>query len=179
MVNNITTDQVFSMLTGLVETGASFAKDIKDDVPMDALFGSARAEDNARGSYTDPMSRRNDVAGYQSTPYQQSNNVQPTTPPQSINPYTYGCGYTSDPVPYSNNNNSGYFGNSNSYVGPRRTNGGNIGNGNGTTSSSYGMGANVNRAPMQMTEQNPYKAAPYDERNYRFPDNGAKGGYGW
>lgn len=183
MEQNLTADQVINMLSGIVETGKSFA----ENVSMDTLFSSNDEPKSNNGYYSDPMSRRNDVGGYSSAPYQP--NARPVSAPNG-NPYNYGYGYASDPVKY--NSNQGYFSNSNPYAGnSRRFNdvrpggyGSAAGYGNGSTSSSYGMGGASAPRPQQ-PQSNPYQSSPYDERNYRFPDDMGfggsfnRGGYGW
>ena len=183
MEQNLTADQVINMLSGIVETGKTFA----ENVSMDTLFSSNDEQPKSSGYYSDPMSRRNDVGGgYSSAPYQP--NARPTSTPHG-NPYNYGYGYASDPVKY--NSNQGYFSNSNPYAGNSRRfnegrpNGYGAGYGNGSTSSSYGMGGASAPRTQQPPQSNPYQSSPYDERNYRFPDDMGfggsfnRGGYGW
>lgn len=176
MAQNLTTDQVFDMLSGLVETGKSFA----ENVSMDTLFSSK--DEPKSGPYSDPMSRRNDVGAYANAPYQA--NQQHAYPAQSGNPYTYGYGYASDPVRY--NSNQGYFNSNpyrgNSYGATRRFNdGAPNGYANGSVSSTYGM-SGTHSAPPVNNQPNPYQSS-YDERNYRFPETefgfNRGGGFGW
>ena len=208
MTKNLTAEQVFNMATGLIDTGLNFAEHMssneQQEAPMDSLFDSVENSTPVRrpqSRRTEPGSRRNDVSGYNSDyyaepPYQNSGSQRNRRQSSSSqgNPYNYGYGYMSDPVPaYSQRRNTsqyGGYGSTAGYSGSRRVNtGSNINySNNGTTSASYGMGNADSSAfndsyyqepPRQQESYEPYQSCgiPYDEKNYRFPDFGIGGGY--
>lgn len=206
MTQNLTAEQVFNMAAGLVDAGLNFVDHMssneQQEAPMDSLFDSVENSTPVRRQQprrTEPGSRRNDVSGYSSDyyaepPYQNPGSQRSRRqPPSQGNPYNYGYGYMSDPVPaYSQRRNVpqyGGYGSAAGYSGSRRVNAGsniNYSN-NGTTSASYGMSnagssgydSYYQEPPRQQESYEPYQSCgiPYDEKNYRFPDFGFGGGY--
>ena len=189
MDRNISVDQVFDLLSGMAKTGIDMAAESRrgESPDMDSLF-DAPVSDNRRPQRSaqscDPTSRRNDV-GYASEPYQAGpNRGYNNRPLQNTNPYSYGYGYTSDPVPYNNRSqqrstpmyrNGGYTPQQQQ---TRRVNNAvNYNTNGGNSSASYGMGGYSSQSQYQTQpqQQNPYRSE-YDERNYAFSDDGF--GYG-
>ena len=188
MDRNISADQVFDLLSGMAKAGIDMASEARrgESPDMDSLF-DAPVSDNRRSQRSaqscDPTSRRNDV-GYASEPYQAGPNRGYNNRPQNTNPYSYGYGYASDPVPYSNRSqqrsapayrNGGYAPQQQT----RRVNNAvNYNTNGGNSSASYGMGGYSSQSQYQAQpqQQNPYRSSEYDERNYAFPDDGF--GYG-
>jgi hypothetical protein len=188
MDRNISADQVFDLLSGMAKAGIDMASESRrgESPDMDSLFDTP-VSDNRRSQRSapscDPTSRRNDV-GYASEPYQAGPNRGYNSRPQNTNPYSYGYGYASDPVPYSNRSqqrsapayrNGGYAPQQQT----RRVNNAvNYNTNGGNSSASYGMGGYSSQSQYQAQpqQQNPYRSSEYDERNYAFPDDGF--GYG-
>ena len=187
MDRNISADQVFDLLSGMAKAGIDMASEARrvESPDMDSLFDTP-VSDNRRSQRSaqscDPTSRRNDV-GYASEPYQAGPNRGYNNKPQNTNPYSYGYGYASDPVPYSNRSqqrsapayrNGGYAPQQQTR---RVNNAANYNTNGGNSSASYGMGGYSSQSQYQAQpqQQNPYRSE-YDERNYAFPDDGF--GYG-
>lgn len=188
MDRNISADQVFDILSGMAKVGIDMASETRreESPDMDSLFDTPVGNNRRpqRSAPTcDPTSRRNDV-GYASEPYQAGPNRGYNSRPQNTNPYSYGYGYASDPVPYNSRSqqrstpayrNGGYAPQQQQ---TRRVNNAvNYSTNGGTSSASYGMGGGYSSQSQYQSQpqQNPYRSE-YDERNYAFPDDGF--GYG-